>query len=94
MQAFWWTLFIATLAGFAYNLATYVRHRRPGTPIPTWAAGNVSSTGAMLLLLTGELLGATGPVAIAALCGGIALLGASVVLMVRARRSRSASRPT
>ena len=86
IQALWWSILVATLGLLLYNVTVYWRHRRRATPLPTYAAGNVTSGFGFLLLILSQLLDMKGALAHTALAGSLVLVGLSIALGIIAQR--------
>lgn len=86
LQTLWWSLLVATLGLLLYHVSVYRRHRRDSTPLPTYAAGNVSGGFGFLLLIVSQLLDINGALAVVALIGSFVLMGVSFALLILAKR--------
>ncbi len=86
IQALWWGLLVVNAGLLLYNMTVYWGHRRRTTPLPTYAAGNVSGGFGFQLLILSQLLGMKGALAYIALAGSLVLMGVSIALLILAHR--------
>ena len=89
MRYLWWFMLVAVGLSLAHSIAKQQEYRRRQTPLPTYAAGDVSAGLAFVLLIVTNLLDLRGSVAIAANVCSLALLAVAIVQSFKARRRKT-----